>query len=120
MRGTVTHTIAECGSLDGREAVAMKAYYIVVLDIVRFLPLSSSSIPSNQPIGYYRLLLEGRNVEPGLGAIEYRRLLRGGNIEDPPPIEGGDEVSIWCETFMKSISKLSSRFTVHDVRHARH
>ena len=32
-------------------------------------------------------------MEPGFGAIEYRRLLQGGSSEDPLPVEGPVEVS---------------------------
>ena len=76
VRGTVTHESLNIGPIDGREAVSMKAYYIVVLEMARCLPLSSR-IPSNQPIPYYKLLLSGKAVEPGPGVVEYRRLMRG-------------------------------------------
>ena len=64
----------------------MKAYYIVILEIDRCKPLSST-IPSDQPIAYYKLLLAGRNVEPGLGNNEYKRLLRESPEIAPPAIE---------------------------------
>ena len=91
VRGTVRHDTTECGPMDGREAVAMKAYYIVLLDIHRVRPLSSS-IPSDQPIAYYKLLLLGRKVEPGLGNPEYKRLLREDPADALPPIEDPGEV----------------------------
>ena len=86
VRGTCVHDSIACGVIDGREAVKMKAYYIVILEIARCMPLSST-IPSDQPIAYYKLLLAGRNVEPGLGNPEYKRLLREGPEIAPPAIE---------------------------------
>ena len=86
VRRTCVHESITCGAMDGREAVAMKAYYIVILEIDRCKPLSST-IPSDQPIAYYKLLLAGRNVEPGLGNNEYKRLLRESPEIAPPAIE---------------------------------
>ena len=90
---TVEHNSVVCGEFDSREAVRMKTYYMVLLQIRRCMPLSSR-IPSNQPIGYYRLLLEGRSVEPYLGQPEYQRLLKGGTAI-APAIEDDEEVSLY-------------------------
>ena len=92
-RRTAVHDSPAITEMDGRDAVKMKAYYIVILELDRCLPLTSS-IPSNQPILYYRLLLAGREVEPGLGKDEYRRLWRlmtEGAEPDVPAVEDEDE-----------------------------
>ena len=93
VRRTVQHDSAVITVMDGREAVKMKAYYIVLLNVANCLDLSSI-IPSNQPVMYYRLLLEGRAVEPGLGAAEYSRLMFGGDVEPPAAIEDDPEASV--------------------------
>ena len=91
LRRTVTHKVDKVGPLDGREAVSMKAYYIVVLELARTLPLGGKNIPSNQPIAYYQLLLLGHAVAAGLGAPEYRRLLKGAAPVAPPPAVEDEE-----------------------------
>ena len=69
----------------------MKAYYIVVLEIHRCLPLCNG-IPSDQPIPFYKCLLDGKAVEPGLGVAAYRRLLTGAIADPPAAIEDPAEV----------------------------
>ena len=90
VRRRVTHASLDCGPIDGREAVAMKAYYIVVLEIHRCLPLCAG-IPSDQPIPFYKCLLDGKAVEPGLGVAAYRRVLTG-DPDPPAAIEDPGEV----------------------------
>ena len=76
--------------MDGREASHMKSYFIVLWEIDRCLPLTSY-IPSDEPILFYDLLLEGLNVQPGLGHQHYLALKRGEELPPPPqPID--DEV----------------------------
>jgi len=50
---------------DGRVAVKQKWYYQVLYDLQRCFPLSGGSIPSNEPILFYRLLLRGDRAEAG-------------------------------------------------------
>ena len=65
--GSVTHTDVEVGPMDGREATKMKAYYVALLQLSRCLPLAGGSMPSIEPVLFYRLLLSGVAVLPGLG-----------------------------------------------------
>lgn len=81
------HTII--GPFDGREAIRMKSYFVVLLEIERCLPLTSM-IPSDQPILYYKLLLNGKNVEPGLGNNAYRALIKGEEVPLAPGAEDSD------------------------------
>ena len=64
--GTVFQKENVIGDMDGREAIRMQAYFIVLLQLDRCLPLTSN-IPSDQPILFYKLLLSGQRAEPGLG-----------------------------------------------------
>ena len=51
----------------------MKCYYQVLYSLPTCMPLASS-IPSRQPVLFYRILLAGTRVEPGLGNEEYTQL----------------------------------------------
>lgn len=111
VRGRQTHASIAIGPMDGREAIKMKSYYIVLVEIEKCFPLSTS-IPSDQPIAYYLCLLAGHSVEPGLGAVEYQRILRGREYVAPPPaIEDDDEVSILSYIMKHEI--LSARVDVN-------
>ena len=81
---TVVHKKAIIDFMDGREAVRMKAYFIVLVELPRCIALTSS-IPSDQPIAFYRLLLRGTKVEPGLGNPHYIAMFK--DTERPMPIE---------------------------------
>ena len=65
-KARVLHESAAIGAMDTREATRMKAYYVVLLELPRCFPLSPRCIPSDQPIAYYKCLLQGVVVEPGL------------------------------------------------------
>jgi len=67
---SVTHTTPAIGPMDGRVALRMKAYYQVLYTIDDCMPLASS-IPSQEPISFYQLLLRGKPAEPGLGDKHY-------------------------------------------------
>jgi hypothetical protein len=73
--GTVTHTMVlaagTSGKYDGREALRQKWYYQVLLRLAACLPLSGGSIPSQEPVAYYKLLLRGEHACPGLSSKEY-------------------------------------------------
>ena len=88
----VLHEEAVVGEMDSREATRMKAYYVVLLEITRCMPLAIRGTLSDQPILYFKLLLKGASVDYGLDAIEYRRIM---NELPPapapaPPIGEGD------------------------------
>jgi hypothetical protein len=96
-KARVLHEEAVVGVMDSREATRMKAYYVVLLEVTRCMPLAIRGIPSDQPIVYYKLLLKGTSVDHGLGAIEYRRIM---NELPPapapvPPIGEGDSDDDW-------------------------
>lgn len=92
IRGRVVHQTTDIASMDGREAKAMKAYFIVLLELGRCLPLTSR-IPSDQPLLYYKLLLQGRHVEPDLGQRTYLALQRDADyVPEPAPVDDGEEV----------------------------
>ena len=67
-----THTTHELGGFDCTEATKMKCYYQVLYSLPTCMPLASS-IPSRQPVLFYRILLAGTRVEPGLGNEEYNK-----------------------------------------------
>jgi len=75
-QGTVTHSLANDAVLqcDGRQSVRMKPYYQVLTVLSRCVPLTSS-IPSTQCKLFYKCLLKGFRVEPGMGDGHYRDLL---------------------------------------------
>ena len=59
---------------DGREAVKWKFYFQVLWIIDKILPLTSS-VPSQQPIKFYKFLLRGVPVEPYLTDQQYTLVL---------------------------------------------
>ena len=69
------HIVGAPKDFDGRNASSKKNYYQVLVALDRCLPLASS-IPSAQPILFYRLLLKGCTVEPDLGAKAYSMILK--------------------------------------------
>ena len=92
VRRKATHDSIVIGAMDGREAVKMKSYYIVLLELENALPFAEGgSIPSDQPIAYYRCLTEEHHVPPGLGAPAYRRILRGEPPDPLPALEDDEE-----------------------------
>ena len=95
--------VSEHPPFDGREATRMTFYYQCLLVLGDILHLTSSRLPSQQPIPYYRLLLRGLPVEPDLGnrvyALQWNRnkstkVHQLEPLEDfppDPPIAGGGE-----------------------------
>lgn len=81
VKGRVVHVGAEVGDMDGRYAVHKKHYYRVLYQIEQCAPLTTN-IPSDEPLMFYKLLLLGRNVEPGLGDASFRAILRDADISD--------------------------------------
>jgi len=71
---------------DGRECLRMKSYYQVMAALTTCLRLTSS-IPSQQPISYYRLLLAGCRAEPNLGDRRYHELLNAEKKRKGKPVE---------------------------------
>ena len=93
----VLHDTAEIGEMDSREATKMKAYYVMLMEIPRCIGLSTRGIPSDQPIAYYKLLLNGVSVDWGLGDRAYQALMKGAKdvAPDPEPImEGSSDEEI--------------------------
>jgi len=91
---TVTHTDLVSKEYDSREKLRMKKYYITLAYLSKTLPLTSS-IPSQQPVNFYKCLLAGIRVEPHLGDKFYFRALNDKLAKDGkpllplPPPEGG-------------------------------
>ena len=78
--------------LDGRNILRRKLYIMVLIDVEKHLR-HTSSIPSDQTQLFYRLLMNGRRVEPNLEIAEYIRLSGGkGNILPLPAPELGVDV----------------------------
>jgi hypothetical protein len=88
---TVVHRAVEPmrKQFDGRDPVGRKPYLQVVVSLDRFITLTST-IPSDQPLMFYRLLLLGQRVEPGLGHVEYKRIMSvvDGTHDDKVPALG--------------------------------
>jgi len=77
--------------LDGRNILRRKLYIMVLIDVEKHLR-HTSSIPSDQTQLFYRLLMNGRRVEPNLEIAEYIRLSggKGKILPLPAPELGGD------------------------------
>lgn len=86
----VVHDVVNVGRMDGREAIRMKAYYIVLLQLEQCLPLTTN-IPSDEVILFYKLLLAGKQVEPGLSARDYLAIQRGEPVPFPEIPDVDDE-----------------------------
>ena len=86
-----SHTTLALGAYDSFDAVRLKSYYQVLFKLPSYLPLTSS-IPSREPVLFYKLLLRQQRVEPGLGHPEYKRimneLVKSGSL--PLPLEWDD------------------------------
>ena len=75
---------------DGRECLKMKAYFMVLLSLPKCLPrVIGGCIPSQEPVLFYKLLLRGESVKPGLSAATYRNMWNktADKEEDLAPIE---------------------------------
>ena len=90
--GRVVHVSAAISLMDGREAVKMKPYYRVLLAVERCFPLTSA-IPSDEPLLFYKLLLDGVPVEPHLGNAAYLAIKAGDPPPEAPAIEDGGDGS---------------------------
>ena len=85
----VVHTVVpsgtERGTFDHRDAPRMKWYYMALTQLGTVLPVAGGSMPSQQPIGYYKCLLNGVQVVADLPAKQYallyNRSLRGDRIK---------------------------------------
>jgi len=90
---TVVHTD---GTLvyDGRSSTRMRWYFTLLLfKLIRCLPLSSNSIPSQECGSYYRVLLKDIAVDAGLGHKHYMKILnanRAARGKDPLPLDMED------------------------------
>ena len=83
MWGFVSHATTTVGCNDGRSSKKMKPYLICLLEIERVLP-STSGVPSDQILLFYKKLLGGHRMEPGLSQTEMQAILIGGELAGPP------------------------------------
>ncbi len=67
----IVHRPGEPLLMDARLGVRKKPYYAVLMGLDGHLE-QSSHIPSDEPLLYYKLLLSGAHVEPGLGNEAYK------------------------------------------------
>ena len=91
IRNRVDHTELVVGQYQGTEAIRMKAYLITLLQLEQCLPLTSH-IPSDEPIAFYKLLLNGVLTELGLGNRAYLAILHDRPIPAASLPLGDDEV----------------------------
>ena len=89
----VVHTGVEVGEYDSPEPGKMKLYFIALLDIERVMPIGAPRIPSDQPLSYYRLLLNGQSVLPALGDKHHQSVLKGVAAKAPMPIADDSDSS---------------------------
>lgn len=75
-KAMVRHTAISADEFDSRNSTRMRWYYRVLLQDVRTcVTLAGGSMPSQEPMAFYRLLLAGVRVLPGRPATEYQALL---------------------------------------------
>ena len=71
----VTHTAlmppGGSANYDSRVAMRQKWYYQALATLPSTLPLCGGSLPSVHPVAFYKLLLRGEAVRPGMGAKYY-------------------------------------------------
>ena len=90
-------------NFDQRGGTSSKFYLMVLTKLLECLPFSGGHVPSQQPMAYYKCLMEGIKTEPGLRANQYvlmwNRSLKGEKrakqllpLEDKkPPVRDPDE-----------------------------
>ena len=78
---SIIHESGAIGDMDGRESCRMKKYFMVLIQIDRCIALTSS-IPSDEYVIFYELLLAGIRVEPGLSMKRYRAIKKQGGGDD--------------------------------------
>lgn len=88
----------------------MKWYFIALLELERCLPLTDR-VPSDQPIAFYKCLLDGRAIESGLGDAAYKAVLRDQFDEPPPPpplehAEVSMHLVLWSLSFCMIVSMI--------------
>jgi len=73
---------------DSRMAGRMRWYYhLLVAGMAPRLPLAGGTIPSQEPMGFYRLLLANKEVRPGESGKYYADLLVEHKVKRGEPIE---------------------------------
>ena len=75
--GTCDQESLVIGNFDSHDAVKFKTYYQCLLSLNVCLPLAGH-IPSRQPVYFYKCLLAGLAVGPGLRSEEYNKLREAG------------------------------------------
>ena len=90
----VTHTADGKMEMDGRVHTSRKKYYQTLLHLERCLKLSPT-VPSDEPISFYHLLLNDIATVPGLSDKEYKRLANDNKLSKNSlvAIEDGVDVS---------------------------
>jgi len=79
----VVHVAPVSNTFDGRAGgVSRKFYFQSLLIVEKALERCSGTMPSNQPMLFYRLLIAGARVLPALGDKEYKRLWKLGDHGD--------------------------------------
>ena len=102
---------------DYREFPRKKFYLMCCVDIKGIAPLTTI-FRSDQPVAYYKLLLKGNAVEPGLGHKKYMSMLRDAEpqdlpaVADDPPAGDGDT---FCALGYESSAPVSKPKPAQDV-----
>ena len=75
-KGLVTHRDPADHTFDGRFATRMRWYFRALFHgLETCMPLAGGAMPSQHPVAFYRLLVAGVAVGPGLRAKEYMAML---------------------------------------------
>ena len=74
--GHRVHTPSSALEYDCAAAPKFRSYFQCLCTLSNVLPLTSSAMPSRQPIAYYASLLQGLHVEPYQGAQVYQLALK--------------------------------------------
>ena len=92
-----------------RQVTSRKYYYQCLLQKAALFSSGLERLPSNQPQSFYKCLLDGKIVQPGLGAQAYEAVLRGGDI----PAHEGDHDAL---NKLQSVSLIVSLSDFHITR----
>jgi len=91
----ITHVNPDAHIFDGRNSTRMRWYFRALHHgLARCLPLTAGSMPSQEPMAYYRCLIENIAVSPGRPAKEYQAILnrsRGKRGAEPVPLPPWEE-----------------------------
>ena len=68
--------------------LSKRFYYQYLLSLPSVFETGLASLPSDQPQGFYKFILAGKNPHAGLGANTYKQLLGGGGTSAGMQVEG--------------------------------